>query len=168
MRFVIFLDVDGVLNTRTTVQRTPEGYRGIDDARVKVLADAIQKYGGADIVLTSDWKDMRPESEDLNYLRTKLARYGLAISDQTTDHGFKRGEGIQAYLDEHPDIEEYVILDDNTFDFKDYPRLWERFLTTGDIDRDHSRAKGIEHAKTASDAPAVEAIIFQGYIEEVS
>lgn len=45
MRFVIFLDVDGVLNTGTTVQRTPEGYRGIDDARVEVLADAIKKYG---------------------------------------------------------------------------------------------------------------------------
>lgn len=158
MRFVIFLDVDGVLNTRTTVQRTPEGYRGIDDARVKVLADAIKKYGGADIVLTSDWKDMRPESEDLDYLRDKLAMYGLAILDQTTDHGFKRGEGILTYLDAHSDIDEYVILDDNEFDFRDYPHLWERLLTTN----------GIERAKAASACPAVETIIFQSYIEEVS
>ena len=36
--FVVFLDVDGVLNTRTTVQQTPKGYQGIDDARVEVLA----------------------------------------------------------------------------------------------------------------------------------
>ena len=36
--FVIFLDVDGVLNTTTTVQKTPDGYTGIDDARVEVLA----------------------------------------------------------------------------------------------------------------------------------
>ena len=35
--FVIFLDVDGVLNTTTTVQKTPDGYTGIDDARVEVL-----------------------------------------------------------------------------------------------------------------------------------
>ena len=41
MRFVVFLDIDGVLNTRTTVKRTPYGYTGIDDARVKVLANAI-------------------------------------------------------------------------------------------------------------------------------
>ena len=27
-RFVIFLDVDGVLNTTTTVQKTPDGYTG--------------------------------------------------------------------------------------------------------------------------------------------
>ena len=25
--FVVFLDLDGVLNSRTTVQRTPEGYQ---------------------------------------------------------------------------------------------------------------------------------------------
>ncbi len=35
--FVVFLDVDGVLNTRTTCQRTPDGYTGIDDARVVIL-----------------------------------------------------------------------------------------------------------------------------------
>ena len=45
MRFVVFLDIDGVLNTRTTVKRTPYGYTGIDDARVKVLANAIEKCG---------------------------------------------------------------------------------------------------------------------------
>ena len=28
-RFVIFLDVDGVLNTTTTVQKTPDGYTGL-------------------------------------------------------------------------------------------------------------------------------------------
>lgn len=55
MRFVVFLDIDGVLNTRTTVKRTPYGYTGIDDARVKVLANAIEKCGGGDIVLSSDW-----------------------------------------------------------------------------------------------------------------
>ena len=42
MKFVVFLDVDGVLNTRTTVKRTPSDYTGIDDARVKILANAIE------------------------------------------------------------------------------------------------------------------------------
>ena len=37
MRFVVFLDIDGVLNTRTTVKRTPYGYTGIDDAELKSL-----------------------------------------------------------------------------------------------------------------------------------
>ncbi len=30
MRFVVFLDIDGVLNTRTTVKRTPYGYKGMN------------------------------------------------------------------------------------------------------------------------------------------
>ena len=54
MSFAVFLDIDGVLNTRTTVQRTPDGYRGIDDARVDILAKAVKKYGETDIVLSSD------------------------------------------------------------------------------------------------------------------
>ena len=33
MRFAVFLDVDGVLNTRTTCQHTPDGYTGIDNIR---------------------------------------------------------------------------------------------------------------------------------------
>ena len=45
-RFVVFLDVDGVLNSKTTVQKTPEGYRGIDDARVEILSKVIEKMGG--------------------------------------------------------------------------------------------------------------------------
>ena len=44
MRFAVFLDVDGVLNTRTTCQHTPDGYTGIDDARVEILANAIKMY----------------------------------------------------------------------------------------------------------------------------
>ena len=52
MKFAVFLDVDGVLNTKTTVERTPDGYTGIDDARVAILAKAIKKYENADIILS--------------------------------------------------------------------------------------------------------------------
>ena len=82
--FVVFLDVDGVLNTRTTVQQTPKGYQGIDDARVEVLAKTISKFGGADIVLSSDWKELEPTDEDYRYLVSKLALYGLIISGRRT------------------------------------------------------------------------------------
>ena len=95
--FVVFLDVDGVLNTRTTVRQTPKGYQGIDDARVEVLAKTISKFGGADIVLSSDWKELEPTDEDYRYLVSKLARYGLIISGHTQDRMYKRGAGIAAY-----------------------------------------------------------------------
>lgn len=35
-KLTIFLDIDGVLNTDKTVQRTPDGYRGIEDSRVEL------------------------------------------------------------------------------------------------------------------------------------
>ena len=66
-----------------------------------------------------------------------------------------RGAGVLEYLSEHPEIEEYVIFDDNTFDFRDYRKLWERLLITN----------GIENARFASQAPAVEALIFMDYLK---
>lgn len=35
--------------SKTTVERTPEFYTGIDDARVEILAKAVRKYGDAEI-----------------------------------------------------------------------------------------------------------------------
>ena len=53
MSFVIFLDVDGVLNTVKTCVHTPEGYTGVDDARVLLLAKAMKQVGADGVVLTS-------------------------------------------------------------------------------------------------------------------
>jgi hypothetical protein len=154
--FVVFLDVDGVLNSTTTVQRTPDGYKGIDDARVEVLAKSIEKYGGGDIVLSSDWKEMESTDDDYLYLASKLGAYGLTISGQTQDRGYsERGAGIKAYLEVHSEIEEYVIFDDNKFDFQEYKELWERLLLTN----------GIERAEFAAQTPAVETMIFMDYIK---
>ena len=47
-------------------------------------------------------------------------------------------------------LDEYVILDDNTFDFSNYPKLWERLLLTN----------GIENTEYASKTPAIEAMLF--------
>jgi len=47
-RFVIFLDVDGVLNTRKTCVSTPSGSNiGIDEARIAILAKCIREVYAA-------------------------------------------------------------------------------------------------------------------------
>ena len=158
MGFAVFLDVDGVLNTSTTVKQTPYGYTGIDDARVEILAHALEKYGGGDIVLSSDWKELNPKHDDYVYLVSKLKKYGLEISGQTFDSNLERGKGIKEYLEEHSEIEEFVTLDDMTFDFERYKKLLERLLLTN----------GIENVKFASRTPAVEAIVFLDYIYMLS
>ena len=155
-RFVVFLDVDGVLNSRTTVQKTPDGYQGIDDARVELLANVMHMMGAGDIVLSSDWKSMKPTDDDYAYLVSKLEKYGLTISEKTEGIHYDRGEGIAKYLKKHPEIEEYVILDDNEFDFRQYPKIWERLLLTN----------GIERAQFAAKTPATETILFMEYIKQ--
>ena len=156
MKFVVFLDVDGVLNTRTTVKRTPSDCIGIDDARVKILANAIEKCGGGEIILSSDWKNLDKDHDDYKYLISKLAQCNLKVSGHTTDRALERGKGIKEYLELHPEIEEYVILDDYTFEFEHYKKLWERLLLT----------RGIENVRFASRTPAVETILFENYIKE--
>ena len=155
MRFAVFLDIDGVLNTRTTVKRTPDGYTGIDDARVELLAKVIAKMGDGEIVLSSDWKELDENHEDYRYLVSKLGQCGLEISDHTIDRDWKRGKGVKEYLELHSEIEEFVVLDDQKFDFENYKKIWERVLITN----------GIERAEFASRTPAVEAILFRDYIE---
>lgn len=154
--FVVFLDVDGVLNSHKTVQKTPDGYKGIDNSRVEILAKVMQKMGGGDIVLSSDWKDLEPMDDDYLYLVEKLEKYGLKITNHTEDKLYDRGAGILAYLLNHPEIKEYIILDDCKFDFEDYKRLWERLLLT----------EGIERAEFAARTPAIETILFLDYIRE--
>ena len=149
------MTVVDLLNLATTVKRTPYGYKGIDDARVKILANAIEKYGGGDIVLSSDWKVLDRNHDDYRYLVSKLEQCGLKISDHTIDKERKRGQGVKEYLESHPEIEEFVILDDQKFDFEHYEKIWERLLITN----------GIERAEFASRTPAVEAILFRDYIK---
>ena len=158
MLFAVFLDVDGVLNTKTTCQHTPDGYTGIDDARVKILANAIKMYDCYEVILTSDWKKMGEYDDDYLYLLEKLDLYGLDIAGKTKDQGNNRGEGIINYLEAHPEIDDYVILDDHKFDFMNYTRLWERLLVTD----------GIERAEFASRTPEVEAMVFMDYIKRFS
>lgn len=158
MGFAVFLDIDGVLNTKTTVERTPEGLTGIDDARVDILARAVKKYGNADIILTSDWKDLRLDNDDFCYLISKLEKQSLKLTGKTSGCWSNRGEGILRYLELHPEIDDFIILDDNKFDFQDYQTLWERLLIT----------HGIERAEFASKTPQIETIIFLDYIRAFS
>ena len=72
--------------------------------------------------------------------------------------GSQREEGIKDYLENNPEVDEYVILDDNQYGFEDYEKLWERFLDP--------KGKGIKHASYASKTPAVETILFHDKIKE--
>ena len=123
---VIFLDIDGVLNTPSSESRCGE-YIGIDDDKTERLA-GIVKRTKAEIVLVSTWKKYWRKEEKLKplqdysatYLDEKLKKFGIKAADKTKDKSdgkyLSRGEGILEYIERNK-VENYVILDDFQFDY---------------------------------------------------
>lgn len=70
---VIFLDVDGVLNTPSSESRCGE-YIGIDDEKVEKLKKIVEKTK-TEIVLVSTWKKYWRKEEKLKPLQGYLATY---------------------------------------------------------------------------------------------
>jgi len=131
---VIFLDIDGVLNYTGCKEMFGRLY-GVDDDRLDKLAKIVQSTDAA-IVLTSTWKqlwDNQPLNSDTLdpmalYLLNRLKSRGLRLTDRTTEKDpSQRGHGIKAWLRKVPDIESWVVLDDDMFpDYKEcgiVPRL---------------------------------------------
>lgn len=105
---MIFLDVDGVLNTASLLYHY--GFDYIDDDMVGLLATVVQKTG-AKIVLSSTW---RLQKESMRMVEEALKRHGLSVLDRTPriEDAF-RSEEISRWLGEHPEVDRYAILDDN-------------------------------------------------------
>lgn len=115
---VIFLDVDGVLNS------AQDGYsiRLRTDSHLKLLQRII-KETGAKIVLSSSWRiGFTPASRNL---LARFKEYGLELMDCTPELPSScRGDEIRQWLTDNVynyDIENFVILDDeaNMAEFTD-------------------------------------------------
>lgn len=114
---VIFLDVDGVLNSYSTTRRTSGGYRFVGSRKLKNLKRIVTKTG-ARVVLSSDWRYDRDDpgvNKDYLELRRELFRYGIEFYGFTPElPGAHRGAEIEQWLSEHPEVSNFVILDDRT------------------------------------------------------
>lgn len=123
---IIFLDMDGVLNCRTSRSRCGM-YLGIDDDKLMLLKNIVDQTS-AIIVLVSTWKhgwqkckeDKYKQDELANYLDKKFKKFGLGVFDKTSDISacsyLSRGEGILEYMNCNK-AESCVILDDFQFDY---------------------------------------------------
>lgn len=126
---VIFLDIDGVLNNDRTATRSPDGYIGISYSLLKRLSKIV-KATDASVVLTSTWKDLS-SPQDTAYMMRRFRVYSIIPIGKTKDIKDQRGKGIKDYLEEHP-CDEYVILDDFSFDFYEQ-NLMEHVVLTNPI-----------------------------------
>jgi hypothetical protein len=117
---VIFLDIDGVLNS-DAYDRTRSPEEGnIDMERLPLLREIVDATG-AQIVLASTWREHWESDPALcdaegRELHAAFAANGLAIFDKTpVVSGLLRPDEIRAWLCAHGEVRDFVILDDFLF-----------------------------------------------------
>jgi hypothetical protein len=104
---VLFLDFDGVV-------RIADRFCG---DRIRLLADILEPTG-ARVVISSDWRGDGQE-KCREYLGSRLSR--LFHPDWCIPVKGERWAEIRAWLKDHPDFENYCILDDFKFHFTGAP-----------------------------------------------
>lgn len=143
---VCFLDYDGVVNTpmwnaegTRCSYNSPYNNKVNNFQAVQWLSEACQKFG-YDIVVTSTWR------LDNNYKECLInggLRNGIEILGRTPRlRDVPRGAEIKKYIDEHPEIQYYVIVDDEA---DILPEQMDRFIrTNGDTGFNLSEFKRFE------------------------
>jgi len=125
---VIFLDVDGVLNStedmmeylKRTGKKSAGLYDEVEPRALKLFKEIVDKTG-AEIVVSSSWrygwthKHLELGGELIIKLKEELEKVGLKILDTTPIlHGVHRGDEIRDWLERHPEVESFIILDDDS------------------------------------------------------
>jgi len=122
---VIFLDIDGVLNSEEFLKNNQDEV--IDRNNVNVLKNIIDKTGEV-IVMSSGWRlwfdeDMMPKDGYSQYLYDILREFDIKLFDKTPDFSTEeirtrktfshvKAKEIIAWLSEHKTVDKYVVLDD--------------------------------------------------------
>lgn len=105
---IIFLDIDGVLNSHYDYERY--GFDYIDSGLVEILKGIVFATK-AEIVLSSTW---RLNDSDRAFVRSAL-RYKMLDFVGITPYleSKPRAEEIKLWLENNPHVIKYAILDDN-------------------------------------------------------
>lgn len=109
---VIFLDIDGVLNSHRSAvafggfPHHAADHRDRFDEIAIQLVRGIAAASGAKVVLSSSWRCDPDWREIGNSL-------GIPLLDRTPQMPGRRGTEIAAWLEAHPEVECYAILDDD-------------------------------------------------------
>lgn len=124
---VIFLDIDGVLNTRKSMVLAHQDGICPDPNRPWMTMDLdavarlqrIVDMTGAQIVISSSWRGK--SLEDSQAALKALEWAGFTSMDAVIDVTPRlwsggRGHEIADWLERHPTVTNFVILDDDTFD----------------------------------------------------
>ncbi len=129
---VIFLDIDGVLNTShfglNDYKNKYGGYLIIDSKKVEILKN-ICDLTNTKVVLSTGWKDilddeLKPLNKDGEFLLEIFNMYHIPLIGKTKTIPKDLGDGKQQkywkeyeildYLKNHPEVIHFCIIDDDT------------------------------------------------------
>ena len=130
---IIFLDIDGVLNSDkyfSSIEDKENRYTDpvakllldIDMTKVKLLLKVVN-ISQAKIVISSTWRRMKLYPS----IKEALINIGLPIVGETPFLEGQRGEEIRAYLADNQ-VDNFCIIDDEVF--KDYKELEDNLIKT--------------------------------------
>ena len=113
---VLFLDIDGVLNSKIYYKylyKPEDGGSRFDPYCVILVKKLIEEFS-LKIVISSTWRDgaknrLMKELNDNNFIEYLHEDWLTPIVRPAN-----RGKEIELWLDNHPEVEDYIILDDNT------------------------------------------------------
>ena len=117
---VIFLDIDGVLNSIAFDRERTSEQGNIDETRLPLLKQILDETGAL-IVLSSSWRkhwDKEPSlCDNLGAeINSIFAIYDIAIYDKTPRlQSNDRAEEIRLWLSQNESTTAYAILDDIAF-----------------------------------------------------
>ena len=141
---VIFLDIDGVLNTEETYDRIyrSKGFIGIydveiDNFRLEYLKQIIDQTD-AKIVLSSSFRHFFAKENNKivpTNLKSKkvydsFSKYGMEIYDITPTQKRSREEEIKSWLSNRDDVENFIIIDDDGDSFYE---LHDKLIQTSKV-----------------------------------
>lgn len=143
---VLFLDIDGVLNSREWYLRNKENiitnsgfmYRHDEelDPKACALVNELCESENLKIVISSTWRKFHTLKE-ISDMFASRGLFGHIIGSTPQLRGGYRGQEVDEWLYDNPGVTKHVILDDDG-DFKPEQPLvltnWEYGVCPADID----------------------------------
>lgn len=127
MAKIIFLDVDGVLNRceGMWVKTLPQVHQRlplVTEANiVSVLNHLVSQRDEIRIVVSSTWRKIC--ADYLEFEEKTGVDHRLIHEDWRTGNFGDRADQVREWLYRHPEVTQYVVVDDNVYNFKDYPEI---------------------------------------------
>ena len=114
---VLFLDIDGVVNCKTTRRRRVRGLMPIEPRLARIVQGIARSVPELKIVLSSSWREV----EDGRAVVEEKVAPCFDVTPVFDEADDVRGYEIQGWLELHPGVTRYAIVDDNC-DMLDHQR----------------------------------------------